>query len=107
MLRPSLTYAAPAWCHVSKTTLKPLQIYQNKCLRLILDKNRYTKIDTLHELAELEKIDEHIFKISKSFYDNQLKHNKLTRHTKQTIQKSYGKNPRFAETYRCLGIITD
>ena len=107
VIRPILTYAAPAWCHVSKTSLKPLQIYQNKCLRLITNKNRYTKITKLHEITKIENIREHINKISKNFYSTQLKHNKLTKNLIKTIQNSYGKKPKFLDTYKKVGIITD
>ena len=60
VIRPTLTYSAPAWCHVSKITLKPIQIYQNKCLRIITNRNRHTKIDKLHEITQIEKITDHI-----------------------------------------------
>lgn len=78
IIRPIITYAAPAWCNISNPTINKLQVYQNKCLRLILNKDRHSRITTLHEEAELETVKEHIYKISQDFYKKQLKHNKLT-----------------------------
>ena len=100
VIRPTLTYSAPAWCHVSKTTLKPIQIYQNKCLRIITNRNRHTKIDKLHEITKIEKITDHIIKTSKSFFSKQLKHNKLTQNIITTIVNSYGEKTKYLNTYK-------
>ena len=105
ILRPTLSYAAPAWCHVSKTTMKPLQIYQNKCLRLINNRGRDTKITDLHELSQIERIDDFITRISKTFYETQLKHNKLTRDIPKRLRDTTGKNPKFISIYKKIGII--
>ena len=105
ILRPALTYAAPAWCHTSITTQKPLQTFQNKCLRLILDRNTSTSNKQLHELAEIETINEHIIKISKSFYTNQLKHNRLTKTIKKIIESSFGRKNKYVNVYRKIGVI--
>lgn len=105
ILRPTLTYAAPAWCHVSKTTIKPLQIYQNKCLRLINNRGRDTKISDLHEMSQIERIDDFIIRISKTFYETQLKHNKLTRDIPKRLRDTTGKNPKYTNIYKKIGII--
>lgn len=79
IIRPIITYAAPVWCKVSKTALKPLQVYQNKCLRLILNADRYTRITELHEQTEIEYIQDHINRIAQTFYKTQLHTSPLTR----------------------------
>ena len=44
ILRPVLTYVAPVWCTAIAKNVKPLQIFQNKYLQLILNEHRYEKI---------------------------------------------------------------
>ena len=78
ILRPIITYAAPAWCGAANTNLKPLQNYQNKCLRLALNKGRYAKITELHEQAHMPLIRDYIMETAEKFYHKQLKHNRLT-----------------------------
>lgn len=68
MLRPIITYASPVWMGVSKTALRPLQSYQNKMLRLITNKDRYTKITELHQLTDIPTLREHIQELGTKFY---------------------------------------
>ena len=78
ILRPIITYAAPAWCGAANTNLKPLQNYQNKCLRLVLNKGRYARIIELHEQTHIPLIKDYIMETAEKFYHKQLKHNRLT-----------------------------
>lgn len=78
VIRPIITYAAPVWQNASKTAKTRLQRYQNKCLRLTTDKDRYTKITDLHRLASIPTIDEYIYHISEKFYRHKLNNNRLT-----------------------------
>jgi hypothetical protein len=41
LLRSIITYAAPVWSHLSDFALEPLEIFQNKCMRLIHNVPRY------------------------------------------------------------------
>lgn len=70
IIRPIITYAAPVWGGISKTAIKPLQVFQNKMLRLITNKGRYEKIDSLHNLTELETVTDFITRQSTKFYYN-------------------------------------
>lgn len=79
ILRPIVTYAAAVWCDTAKTNLKPLQSYQNKCLRLILNADRYSKIADLHEQTEMPYVKEYIYSLAERFYNTQLSHNNLTK----------------------------
>lgn len=79
LIRPILTYAAPVWCHLSDSALKPLEVFQNKCLRLALNESRYARIGDLRERSATTSIREFINKLSNNFYNHQLKFNKLTR----------------------------
>lgn len=78
VIRPIITYAAPIWCSASKTSFNRIQRIQNKCIRLILSKDRYTRIAELHQQAGIQKIDEFVRKVSMKFYQNQIKHSNLT-----------------------------
>lgn len=94
MIRPSLLYAAPVWCGISKTQLNRIQKYQNKCLRLITEKDRYTKIETLHQEANVEPIEEYVKTSSEKFYRSQLNQNKLLKRiTKQRIGTQWKHKP--------------
>jgi hypothetical protein len=75
IIRPLLTYAAPIWCNISKTALIPLQRYQNKCLRLITNSDRYTRITDLHDTAQIDTMQDYITKTSEKYYDTLSKNN--------------------------------
>ena len=75
IIRPIITYANPVWCSASKTATKPLQRLQNKCLRLINNRDRYSRIADLHEQAQLPYIHEYISKASQKFYTEQIHNN--------------------------------
>ncbi|KAK2577593.1 hypothetical protein KPH14_012704, partial [Odynerus spinipes] len=77
LLRPIMVYAAPIWCSAAPTNLKVLQIHQNKCLRLILSANRYTRIRDLHEVAEIPYVIDYIKELSQHFYEHHLQNNPL------------------------------
>lgn len=79
MLRPIITYAAAVWYGAAKTNLIPLQRYQNKCLRLVLDVDRYCKIDEMYEQTGIPYIKDYIFCLAERFYSSQLEHNNLTK----------------------------
>ena len=80
ILRPIMVYGSLVWCSIAKTNLKQLQIYQNKCLRLILSASRYSKITDLHKVTGIEMIYDYIISLSENFYANQLRSNNLTKY---------------------------
>ncbi|RZC40463.1 RVT 1 and/or Exo endo phos domain containing protein [Asbolus verrucosus] len=88
IIRPVMLYAAPVWCKASQLTLKPLQIMQNKCLRMITNRDRYTRITTLHELTQLTTITNYINNTAQKFYLN-------TTHSKNNIIKNITKHRQF------------
>lgn len=96
IIRPILLYASPIWRSTAKSNMLPLQRYQNKCLRLILNKGRYVKISDLHEEADIEYLNDYITESAKRFYETQLKANTLTKHIidnyKYRIQNSMDKH---------------
>ncbi|CAH1384237.1 unnamed protein product [Tenebrio molitor] len=96
IIRPVVTYAAPVWCNISKTTLIPLQRFQNKCLRFATGSGRYTKTVTLHDTANVEMLRAHINRLSTGFYRNRIGHNPLTNditNTHKTLKRTKHKLP--------------
>lgn len=84
IIRPVICYAAPVWANISNTKYRKLQIFQNKCLRLILNESRYCRITKLHKKSGLPTIKEFVLNQSKKFYDIQIKNSYLTRSIKHT-----------------------
>jgi hypothetical protein len=70
LLRPIITYAAPVWSHLSDYALEPLEIFQNKCMRLIHNVPRYTNTQYLRDLSELPKIKDLLTQTEKFFTKN-------------------------------------
>lgn len=56
MIRPIITYAAPIWCHATKSRMKKLQILQNKCLKQINNLPWRFGTEDLHSLTGYPKI---------------------------------------------------
>lgn len=93
IIQPIITYASPIWCGASKTNMKQLQTYQNKCLRVIMMANRFTRITDLHIQAGIEPITEVIKKYSNNFYNNMLGYNELTKNI--TKIRAHNKPPKW------------
>lgn len=74
IIRPTLTYAAPIFNHISNLQLHKLQIIQNKCLKLITKSNIYTKITHMHKITNLLTIRQYISTLSNKFYYNTFNH---------------------------------
>lgn len=66
-IRPCLLYASPLLSRVAKSNLEILQRKQNKFLRLILNKNMYTRIKDLHEGSRLETVRDFTQKLDTNF----------------------------------------
>jgi hypothetical protein len=88
LIRPMITYAAPVWCKISNTAMRRLQVYQNKCLRLITNSERYTRITELHDEAQIPYIQDFINQISQKFYKTQLNNSPLTKNITQIRQNN-------------------
>ena len=58
-----MTYAAPAWAFITKSSMRRLQAVQNRALRLIGGYDRYSRNDVMHsdlEIVMLESFMEHL-----------------------------------------------
>lgn len=70
LILPILTYAAPAWAYAKPSTLKPLQVAQNKALRLIHASDWYTTTVQIHEDLEMPYLSETLKRNIIKFYSN-------------------------------------
>lgn len=68
LIRPILTYASPAWSGAAPTNLRKLQVFENKCLRLATNSNRYVRLNDLYNTAKIQKLTEYIQDLSQKFY---------------------------------------
>lgn len=107
LIRPIITYAAPAWCHLKPTPLAPLQYLQNRTLRLITRKNKYTRIAELHELTEMETIREHVDRIASDFYERRCRTNELTKKITQTRINNINPESKHPLPYQYLPIFLE
>ena len=70
IIRPSMTYASPAWHFTSDSNIKSLQVVQNKFLRIIGDFPRRTKIENIHKALTIEPISSYILKTTNKFFSS-------------------------------------
>ncbi|KAJ3621745.1 hypothetical protein MTP99_003851 [Tenebrio molitor] len=106
VVRPVLTYVAPVWCGITKTTMIKPQRFQNKYLRLATNSGRYTRIKDLHDIAKIEMLRDHVDRFSTSFYLNRLGYNPLTRQVTDT-HKLFTSRLRHKLPYSTLNLYTD
>jgi hypothetical protein len=68
LIRPIITYAAPAWGYAAKTHLSKVQVFQNKVLRIVTKLPRVTSIEILHDQTGMETIKSHVRKLARKLY---------------------------------------
>lgn len=90
LIRPILTYGCQIWGHISTTTLRKYQTTQNKCLRLILNKPIDTRVDLLHQLADIPTFSDYVHTLTTKYYNSHIQHHpslsQLYRRTPSTHQ---------------------
>ena len=78
IIRSMLLYGCEAWSILAHCHKNLVQILQNKCLKIIFDAPRYTRISELHDVAEIphiaELLDDNVQKMCNiiSVHDNPL-----------------------------------
>ena len=78
VIRSMLLYGCEAWSILAQCHKKRVQILQNKCLKIIFDAPRYTRITELHNVAEIpyiaDLLDNHVQKMCNtiSLHENPL-----------------------------------
>lgn len=96
IIRPTITYGCSVWQNTGKQNIIKLQRIQNKCLRIILGKDRFTRIEEMHAEANMEYLHEYIQKLSQNVFE------KIERHENPLIQKiiSIKRNTDWKTRYR-------
>lgn len=79
IIRPTLLYGAPAWNYISKTQKQRLQVYQNKIIKRALALPMDTRTTYIHELADINTIEEFFDDISNKFFTKTLQGPTITR----------------------------
>lgn len=70
IFRPTLLYASPVWMNCANTHRKRIQVFQNKVLKIILNKPKRTPTVDIHELANVETIQVYMDKLNANFIRN-------------------------------------
>lgn len=78
IIRPILSYAAPAWNNVTNAQYARLQITQNRLLRLITNSDIYTNMNRLHLTYNVPKIREYLKEMAKNFFHYRKNNTELT-----------------------------
>jgi hypothetical protein len=69
IIRPIITYGAPIWSHISNYALNPIEIFQNKCLRLAANASRFTRIRDLYHFTGVGSIREFTTNLAEAFFN--------------------------------------
>lgn len=71
LIRPVFAYATPMWNNISnRKNIKKLQIFQNKCLRVIQAKPPWTKTSFLHKKSNIQYVEDYLSDLTKSFLES-------------------------------------
>jgi len=76
VIRSVLSYAFPAWFHISKTARQKIKKFERKCLRRVTgmkrksDSFKYYRNTVLYEAAKIEEIDKFLIKTASNFINS-------------------------------------
>lgn len=74
IIRPMMTYASPAWSHVSDHQIHRLQVFQNKLLRQIFNAPWYVRNSQLHREANLPTLKKFLREIAIPTFEKAAQH---------------------------------
>lgn len=66
-IRPIVMYGAPILAGASKSRRAKLQVFQNKYLRMVMNRSRFTRIKELHDSVRIEYTDEFLARLNTKF----------------------------------------
>ena len=72
LIRSLMEYASFTSTLISKKDLNKLQVIQNKCLRIICNRNYSTSIEELHEIAGVSLVQDRLSKMTKKYISNNI-----------------------------------
>jgi len=67
IFQPIILYAAPVWGTCSNCHIKKVQITQDRCLKIVLNKPHYYSTKRLHHHAKIKLVKDSITKQTQSF----------------------------------------
>lgn len=70
IFRPTMFYAAPVWMECSNVYKKKIQVFQNKVLKIILNKPRRTSTIDIHKSSGIDLVNIFLGKSNEKFYEN-------------------------------------
>jgi endonuclease/exonuclease/phosphatase (EEP) superfamily protein YafD len=92
---PIMTYASPVWSGASNTSLKSLQMLQNKVTKIITKSPLYTRVVDMHEALMLQTVNEFIAIQNRRFYLKSSQHsNVLVTKYCNYVESPWDKKPR-------------
>lgn len=69
IVRPIITYASPVWASAAKYHHKPLQVTQNRALKMIFNLNRRTGTVFIHGRAEVMLLRQYYEQLNERFFE--------------------------------------
>lgn len=70
IFRPTFSYASPVWSGCATIHRKKLQVFQNRVLKIMLNRPRLTPTHEIHQIAGIELVQEYLDKLNLSFLTN-------------------------------------
>lgn len=68
VFRSTLTYASIVWSECALSHRKKLQIFQNKCLKMIHNLPPWFCTEELHEMSHIETLDQYVNRMKTNYY---------------------------------------
>lgn len=70
-IRPIFTYASPAFIDIAACHIQRLQRFQNKILRMVLNKSRFERTELIHKEADVPLVSDYLDKLTTKFMSSQ------------------------------------
>lgn len=86
------------WSRLKTRPPKPLEVFQNKILRLILNRNRYSPVKELQGRIGIEMIENYLYRISFKFYGKTSYVSDVVNKTTITRQNARNQNGKLINT---------
>ena len=99
IVRSIMEYGAPSLTTLSKYNIHKLEVNQNKCLRLVNNKDKTTSIENLLKLTSIDSFQNRILEISKKWY---LKVNSVENHIIHNHQPIYNLNDKYPTPFSII-----
>lgn len=68
VFRSTLAYASPVWSECAMSHRKKLQVFQNKCLKMVHNLPPWFSTSELHDISHIETLDQYCNRIRSNYY---------------------------------------